>query len=264
MLEALEGNRSAAAEFFRAFLDGPLYIPERVQAQPMSDQPEYPNDFFYLLGLRAEDRTIIPAFSRPDLVSEWCGSSLRQKTMSGKELLGVVPEDWWVTVNPGLDVEKELSPWELDRLREGEPAFPELIAELFPLEARPTLSLEPVPEEEYRELVDVLRKEAENHSQINNLYLAREAVEENESDALPPILLGVEATCKSADQQKSIEDALQRAGSVTQIGAEPLRIRIGASLEGNLLLGAFTGIEPFYRRPSRGSVIENVKRFFAK
>lgn len=248
MVLALDGNRSATAKFFEQFLTDSLYVPERFQAMPVSDQPRYPNEFMNILGLEDGDRTIIPAFSRVNLIEEWCGQELQHKAITGRELLSLVPEEWWVTVNPGLDIEKELSPWELSQLKAGSSSIRILLEELYPPDQPEILEFEEVEETDYPELKKVIIKKAKEHPEISKLYLAK--IEEDEATVL---ILGVEASGEDVISTDELEDSLRRVIDLAQIGGDPVRIRIGDSVEGNLLLGAFSKVNPFYSAAKKQS-----------
>lgn len=246
MALALAGNREAAAEFYRALLAGPLFVPERYQSQPISLSPQYPNDFVNVLGVQDADRVIVPVFSDPSLIEQWFGSTLVFKTVSGHELLPLIPEGWWACIDPGEETEKELSPWELERMKGEEIA--EIIEEIFSEVGDDLLEVAPLGENEYPELRSSLLAAAQAEAIVRRVALLKErraGTEEKEER----ILVGIETSTAPAAKLRELENTLKPVVARCLIGAEPARIFAGEPAD-NPVLGIFRSTTPLFERKS--------------
>jgi len=247
MPAALNGDREAALLFFRAFLAGPLYVPERYQAHKLSDAPRYPSDLFNLLGLQDRERVIIPVFSRAEMIIQWCGNELSHTCLSGQALLERLPDEWWLCLNPGGEIEKEFSPWEARLLKKGPESIPEILEDLLQDTEPVPLNIETVSGEEMPELKKALQEAAGSLPGIEALYLLRENFTSPESDEVQTrLLIGAELNEQSAQEADSISKLLRDAGAPHRIGAEPLRVFAGHKEE--MAMRIFSVVEPFYRR----------------
>lgn len=243
---ACSGSREAAALFFEGLISGPLYVPDRHQKQPMSDQPSYPNDLVYMLGLRDVNRVIVPAFTRPEFIEEWCGQPLSYKKYSGDRLYSAIPADWWIVINPGTDIEKDLSPWEIERLKGGNDFVSELVEELFSEEETETLGVVLPDEDQLLDLKAELTAWAGEVTVIEKLFLLKE--ERRENQGLDRLLLGVQLSPEATDRAAEYKEEISRITGLHQIGSDPVSIYIGSDLDTGLTLGFFKDFPPFYSR----------------
>lgn len=240
---AVEGSESAQREFFEAFLEGPLFVPERYQRAPLSDAPQYPSDLVSMLGIQDHDRVVVPVFSTAPLIKEWCGTDLSFREHSGLSLCKVVPDGWWVCVNPGSELQKELSPWEIARLREGPESIDEIIAELQELPLA-QLELTPIAVDEHRALCDALATTADTLPELDRIYLAQEALSEAPEETR---LVVVAQLRPDVPPSEKVRTTLEAAAARAQIGDRPVRVWL-ATPNDALLLGPFQKIPPVFAR----------------
>jgi hypothetical protein len=250
--EASRGRADAIEAFFAALLAGPLYIPRRYQTYPMSDSPQYPNDFVDVLGIQDDDRVVVPAFSSPAGIESWCGNMLAFRSLNGKEAAEATPEEWWLVINPGSDVEKELSPWEITRLKDGEAALPELLAEaLADREVNP-MHVRPCKEGEFSELLTALKAYVEGDERILSVYTLVEEPEAATAESISTLLMGV--VVKSdvpGGDFASVQDEIEAPIAPYLIGGQSKKIFLGYDVTSSVMLGVFKGNVPFFTREKK-------------
>lgn len=245
---ASHGDREGMARFYRAFLSGPLFVPDRYQDPPLPASAEYPNDLVHVLGVRVQSRTLVPCFSSPDLLAEWSGRPLSFKTMTGQALLGAVPDEWWLCLNPGQEVEKEFSPWEITELRAGPESIPEVIDDLLKTETVRTVETVETGEADHPQLRAALREQARSEPAIAALYLLRERGEDAEGNETSTLLLGVAVSREAQARLEQITEALRTVARQKLIGDEEVRVLGGVESTESLMLRMFENSAPFYRR----------------
>jgi hypothetical protein len=257
MFDAFEGKKEGAVQFYNEFLAGPLFIPRRHQDHSLSDQPSYPNDLLDLLGLQAKERVIVPVFTAPELIESWCGIALKWRAISGKDLIQLLPDEWWITINPGLDIEKELSPWEIKQLTSGIDCIPELVEELFLENSFDSFNVAAVAPTEYPELCQALSEAVKEIPQVKRVVLLRE--ERTEEDQITSqLVVGVELDPTKDDHIKLINLKIRSVIDPFQIGSTPIRLRIADT--NSLILGVLNNSTHVYER-QKGSLLG---RFFGK
>lgn len=253
---ALGGDSQAGAIFFKAFLAGPLFVPERFQSAQLTHSPKYPNEFFGLLGVQGSDQVFIPAFSRPEYIEEWCGSKLSYQEMTGAALVERVPQDWWISINPGLDVEKELSPWEIEQLKYGEEAIDQIVQENFSSSESKLVRIEPIDQKDaphvFRE-IDSIKAD----SRVVKISVLKEVSEDLSGTTATTVLIGIELDINKRETEES-QIYFQRALGRAQIGAD--RVRVFSGLAGDPVLGIFLSAKPYFER----SFVQKLRSRFAK
>ncbi|MFM1847376.1 MAG: SseB protein N-terminal domain [Pseudomonadota bacterium] len=245
MFDALEGDGRAARLFFERLLESKFFVPERHQDRVLSDSPVYPNDLLNVLGIKAPGRVIVPVFTRSELIEAWCGVSLRHRTIGFPELLKILPDEWWVCLNPGAEVEKEISPWELGLLKGGTGVIDELIEEFNAENAAPTVQIRAPKEGEYGELQRGLSNVAENEKEIARLFILRE--DGGESRA-PIVLIGVECFSSERRVLDRIKGEIEAEAARGLIGGDSARVLVGGKETNNFALTLFSRAEPFFAR----------------
>lgn len=240
---ALHGDRRAALKFYQYFLAGPLFVPQRQQDMPLSDAPSYPDPFLNVLGLKGSEHVTVPVFSRPELIREWCGNSLKFRILSGRELTGLLPKEWWICVNPGLEIEKELSSWELDCLRAGDAGISAVIDELFDGEQGAPMEVMPVLPEEYQRLRETLIRISQQFKEVSRIFLLKEEGRDLDGEPLRHVLVGVEHPKLPLPRALEIRAYFKAASEEALIGSDSVRLFCG-SREDNPIFGIFAGFEP--------------------
>lgn len=246
LLLALGGDRTAAQNFFIELLNGPLFVPERYQAAKLSDAPDYPNDFVNILGIKDKDRVIVPAFSRPEVIREWCGQDLSYKALSGAKIIELIPADWWLCMNPGQEAEKEMSPWEINLLRGGEKNIPEILQEIFSQQAAKSIGTEAVAENDCQKLRAALVAAVRELPAVWRLYILRELALDSGENKVRTILIGAELGSDDTRIMENVQEKLRSVASINSIGDDPVKVLVGSNVSHSLTLGIFKGISPFY------------------
>lgn len=248
MQAALQGSRDAARTFYEALFEGPLYVPDRHQRLPLSDAPQYPNDLVHILGVQAPDRVVVPVFTNSAYVTSWCGAELEVKSFKGQQLFRTVPEDWWIVLNPGQDVEKEISPWEIGVLRPGPEGIDEVLDDLFAREVIDPLTVAPVEADDYKALQSGLLEIAPKVEGLDKIFLLKEHGRDIDGEEVTQILVGLQIDPKKPERLEPIRDELKQVIDRAQIGDDQAKILIGIDAEQGVALGVFKGVEPIYSR----------------
>ncbi len=255
MTKAMLGSRDATEEFYKRFLKGPVVVPERYQSPKIEETVTYPNEFTNILGLEDRGQVFVPAFTSAELMKDWCQMDLKYKTLSGQELLSLVPESWWVWLNPGSEVEKEFSPWEIQELKNGPAGIPAVLDEICAAEPAETISISQLGETEYQNTKNALVDLSSRTPEVNKLFLAKEECLNEDDQKTYTVLVGIETTACSALEIEKLKSSFQAAAEKTLIGGDPVKTFVGAG--GNsVILGLFRGIKPCYRK-SRLSLLSS-------
>ncbi|NDC38003.1 MAG: hypothetical protein EBZ48_08115 [Proteobacteria bacterium] len=262
LTSALDGGRDAVESFYSRLLGSGVFVPRRFQAMPLSDSPAYPNDLLDILGVQDKQRVVIPIFTRAELVQEWSGTSLAVRELAFPDLLGLVPEEWWVVLNPGCEVEKEFSPWELQQLKHGREALPMLVEESVFDESERGLNFSEAPME-FAELRERLVQFATSTPRIEALYLLQR--DRGEEQALPSLVVGVRASPMPDAEREQLRHEVVATAEQALIGAATVQVILGGALGSSMLDEVFRGFTPFFKR-QLGSVgiITKVLRWFGR
>lgn len=248
MQAALEGDRRSTGRFFELLLKCTVVVPERFQDVPLQHEPEYPNPFMNLLGIADGDRVIIPVFTRSELLKAWAGSELRHKTLAYESLVPLVPPGWWICLNPSADVEKELSPWEIEHLRAGPAAIELLVTELTASDEGGLVTLEELEPTDWPELQESLRRNAPSIAHLRALYVAKEEQEGYDSEPVYHLLVGAELDHEAGGDPEEVRSELRKLCNLATIGSDPARIFVGGPDTESLMLGPFQGLTPLWTR----------------
>ncbi|MCB0338611.1 MAG: SseB family protein [Bdellovibrionales bacterium] len=247
--KALDGDREATERVYLAFLNGPLYVPIRYQSIPFAPTAEYPNDLISIFAVRENDTTFVPVFSSPEQIEIWCERQLEFRCYTGADLCTIIPDGWWIALNPGADANKEISFWEIEQLRFGKDSIPTLLSE-YNLELVEQFSTEQIPLDQYPKLVKALSQEALNYPQIVRMHILREDAKNIDGEVVQSILVGIQVHCDEKSLLSSIEEKFSQIADRSQIGDHPVKVLLGNSSE-SLSLGIFKRSRPFYTRPLR-------------
>ena len=256
---ASQGDRDAARRLFESFLRGPLVIPRRFQAHPMSDAPVYPTELFDILGINDGGRTIVPVFGNIEQLQSWSGSSLIYRTMSGADLISLLPEGWWVCINPGTGIEKDLSPWELHEISKGPAGIAAVLEELESDGLEPLRRIVPLTQQDIPSIAAALIDYAKRNRWIRSLKVARAEHGSEHEEGEQRLLLGVEASRPpSSAEQQEVSD-LARAAA---IGESPLRLIFAFPGGDPFESSQLAAVDPIYlRRSAVISLLQRLKWF---
>jgi hypothetical protein len=243
---AESGDEDVFRSFFQALTSAQLIVPERNQDHPSKNQPRYPDPFLNILGVQQDERVLVPCFSSESALREWSGHSIRTRSLSINDLINLLPEGWWLVLNPGGEGEKELSPWEIDTIKGGEQNIDSLVQELMLEAPVRDLTWTEIDIQKYSGLKNVVVEIAQTLPEVRALYGAVENGTMLNDSAHSALVLGVLVLSVPPKRREEIHDTFSRIVSQTQIGDTEVKIRVGDSIQGNLLLGIFEGMKPFY------------------
>lgn len=249
---AAEGSRESAAEFFALFMHTLHVVPTKDQTEPFKNIAIYPNNFLNVLAITDKDRILVPAFSEAQHMNTWSSGATKSRTMTGRDLLNILPNDWWVIFNPGQELAKELSPWEISKLRGGIDGINEVLDDLFPKESIRPFEIGPLDLEKHAQLITGLKAAGATLDGVGSIFLAREHGENELGEELETILIGVVAASPqiSEGELNELSDQVRAAAERSLIGDPiPLKVFAGTSLN-NLTLELFRGLEPIYVQAS--------------
>lgn len=247
MHAAASGESAALQRFFEQLLLAKFFVPQRKQNASLKNIAEYPNDFFNFLALKFDERVFVPVFSRLDDIAQWAGSNLEYREVESVRLFELMPPEWWMVINPGAEVHKEISPWEIERLKNGKIEIAEIIAELQADQDFEGFSVETPQKDEFATLKSALSQKAQGNSDIAALYLLKEQGRAANDQTDQRLLLGFELVTDRQGTADAVRKELQLLADQLQIGAEKVRI-IFLSESDKSAKGIFMGVEPFYAK----------------
>lgn len=245
---ASDGEAEAVASFFEILLECTLYVPKRFQKAPLSNAPIYPNEFLDILGIQDGERVVVPVFTRENFVHDWSGQDFIVRSLRASDLFELMPDGWWIDLNPGSDVGKELSAWEVSELKLGREAIPSLVQELVADEVSQPIEIEFMSDQNKLPWMDVIVEFATSKEKILSLYFAREIRQTIEKEISHVFLIGIESAAESVEEMELLRDEIQALAEKELIGADPVRSYIGRSRDESVALGLFKNCPALYSR----------------
>jgi len=243
MDRAERGLPGALKEFYLQLLKTEVFLPTAIGSSADDPVREATSDSLNFLNVGDEKKQVIPIFSNKELAAEWSEQTVIGETKQFSSLLWTLPADSWLHLNPGGEVGKELSPWELALLKDGEEAVDEIV---FEMEGPTTLELDVEP------LRGMLEKELEALGQIVDVYTDIEEAfmlkVTRKEDETPKLYLGLKA---ASMPKKKRETFLAEIESFER--KLPAEFRIDEVVfdvedEQDFRAGLFNEMNPFYIR----------------
>ena len=260
---AEENSPEVLTAFFNELLTCTYLVPERQQDTPLKDPPPYPDPFLNLLAVQNKEDIFVPIFSSEARLAEWSGHSIRTRQLTLAGLIALLPAGWWIIVNPASEGEKDLSPWEIELLRGGVANIPALIEEILVEDVIQDIIFSAVPDAEFTELKNQLKEKATGIPEVQKLFLVRETGKTVSEKEISALILGVLTPQLPSARREEIQEQFGTLGAYVLIGAEKLKIRVGDSIDGNLMLGIFSGHVPFFEREASGFLAKLKKAFLS-
>lgn len=254
------GSAEALNRFYQTLLDAEVVVPDRSNSDSLkgSEGVDYPRSsipWFAVKsktsdveqGSKPEDRNIIPFFSSPTGIELWCGRPLNHSLILFKSFLQSVPEDWWLCLNPGSELEKEFSPWEIALLKQGIEALPEIIADWQDQRDHRSANVEPLAKEQYPLVVKCLEEfgSAEKKVRAISALLETSQTEDGESRS---ILIGCEVSGANETELIELTDRLNNVLRLTTIGEDPFRVFTSSEDHPDPFFSIFNYIPPVFER----------------
>jgi SseB protein N-terminal domain len=246
IVKASEGDINALRTFFEAFLAGPIFVLNRTQKIPLKNQADYTNSLCEILAVKEKDRAIVPVFSSIEHLESWTEQKLEYRSLSGIQLIESIPNEWWVCINPGQGIEKELSPWELQSLRFGKESIEEIIAENINSLEPETLDLVELPQEEYQTTISTLIQHAKNNSGIKKIFLAFNNLSNSTNSSLPDLIILAVLEKNTNSDLLACKNEIESALAPTLIGRATYKIFI-ENITSPFISGAFQNITPIWQ-----------------
>jgi hypothetical protein len=123
---ATEGNKKAAKKFYQYLWESEVYIPVKLNAAHEHDKHKN-----WVIA-DDEERRILPIFSSKENLQDWSADSFNHVKKKFKTFLWLAPDDTWLHFECGQEYSKEISPWELEQLKnDGVDAFDEILDEVL-------------------------------------------------------------------------------------------------------------------------------------
>lgn len=189
LIEAAGGNKEAVQAFLAQLLKSEVYVP--LQSVPIvnpSDESSpitaVATDKFVFVNHHG--RRVLPIFTSEQLVAEWTEQEQPVIAKPFHALLWLIQKEQWLHLDPGSDIGKEFSPWEIALLRQGEEALEEIVADLLE-DNQEVLGVEEIPPE-YAALKKQLRTTVEVYAEIEEAFLIA-GKEEETREPFPIVLL---------------------------------------------------------------------------
>ncbi len=114
--QAADGQTGAVEVFFLKLLEGKVFV-------PLSPGGGY-------AMVEYQGTSTLPIFTEERFVAEWAEAETQTSEEDFKRILHRLPEDAWLYLNPAQEIGKELTPWEVEQLKRGPEAIPDLAAAL--------------------------------------------------------------------------------------------------------------------------------------
>jgi hypothetical protein len=252
--EAFEGNRSSCEQFLRQFLDTELIVPDRHQSNIQSTNPEPFSPFYPFFSYEFEGETFIPCFEKEEQLTEWCSKPLTYRRSLGLRLIDLIPPNCWLVFNPGSEVEKPFSPWELSLLRLGsDEAIAEVISELFDTPTEELLDANVLFSEEHPQLFAELQKICENRPQIDKAWILEVGLIQDSDTPANEVLVGFLVTKNLKNELKETEidelqATLQNLLAPLMIGRGSLRVVVLTEISEGIFGPLFKAHAPVFDR----------------
>lgn len=195
LLGAAADDRPGAVEaFFECLLRSSIYIPlttpvapDQIEQQDAAPSASIAGDGLgkhNFVTVQYDGRECVPIFSEKPFVEDWADRELACAYKPFKTVLWLLSADSWMYLNPSQEIGKELTDWEIDLLKRGAEAIPELAAgvrdePLTEIEVRADAGLYP---EFKKKLLPIL----ELYPELEQAFLV--AVKEGGSDAEKPMI----------------------------------------------------------------------------
>lgn len=257
-------NRAEGVErFYLTLLDSTVWVPLKLggsaRGQPLVGEGQ--GHISEFLSVEAEGRQIIPIFSGEEFVDLWAEREQPKAAKAFRSLLWLLSADVWLHLDPGQEFGKEISPWEISRLKEGINAVQELVSDAA--EGRGSVELEiSALTPEFDELKKTLREILEIYESVEEAFLI--GVKEEDDSNLNP-LLGLKLTeLPPARREALCRELIDTAARTLPSRYLSVADDLGDQRSPNQQL--FAGCRPFYIAqkqlpPKTISLVERLRSF---
>lgn len=240
------GKADRIREFLKELLKSQVFIPlspkTKNDLEPFEVKiGENTAEALGYLHVEHEGRKLIPIFSEQAFLNAWSPKAelASVKKEFAKLLLGIGSESW-IHLNPGQNVGKEFSPWEIGLLKGGEEAIEELVNELCDVA---DLGVEVDIHNQFPELQGQFRAVLEIYPELKEAFLI--AMREGETAPWKP-LLGIKRNELKKSKLKYIQEEFKNIAET--VLPEKIDLIVVDDLENANSFHAklFEGAKPFY------------------
>ena len=188
---ACEGERSDVITFLKAFKNAVIIVPEKEQSPSFNFLPPYPDRPLNILAVQDGNNIVVPVFSDPALVEKWSTHPLKVRSLRSLELIKLLPENWHIALNPSDEYRKDFSPWELNKLTEGDEEISEIATELESEHGVEPLEVRKLASTEFIEVKTALKQMHSANTDLRDIYFAIETGKTYEDSTIETLLVGL-------------------------------------------------------------------------
>ena len=248
MLEAAAaGNRKAAERFYRYLWTLEVYIPVKMTSKRDHDPRE---DF---VVVEHEGKQIIPIFSSEENFKQWSEGTCNFVKKEFKSFLWLIPCEAWLHFDNGQEYGKEMSPWELEQLKDGGvSAVNDILNEVLGTDESQVV-IYPLAEDEKwlrQELIYIL----ESYPAIQEAFLIKikleqgvgEEVNSKNSNEKPQIVLGIKHDSLSEEKLQRLNEDIEQFSIAKFENKSVLMLVPDLHLPSSIYRSWFTDTVPFY------------------
>ena len=245
LIRAASGDVAAAKAFYLGLLQAEVFGLLNAERQETSLQVGVSGEtqqHWNFVRVREGQRALLPIFFSQQLASDWSEDRFAVSKRSFAQLIETVGEGEWMIINPGEDVGKELSPWEIQCLRQGPETVDELISEL---EYLPNLE---VDVDRSSDLCPRFREQArtilDQYPEVTEAFLIQATTREEQETQRT--LVGLHTADLTAVREQLLLEELQSLAHNSSEVSGRLTIVSDLNQRANPNVILFDGATPFY------------------
>ena len=248
LLEAAAvGNRKAAKKFYNYLWTLEVYIPVKMTSRHDHDPRE---DF---ISVEHEGKRIIPIFSSEENLSQWNESACNFVKKEFKSFLWLIPDETWLHFDGGQECGKEISPWELERLKDGGTAtLDDILDEVLGVDES-QVAIYPLAEEDKpirQELIYIL----ESYPAIKEAFLIKIKLEHGDckgvstenNDKNMQLVLGIKHESLSEEKLQRLNEDIEQFSASKFENKSTLMLVSNLHLTNSIYRSWFADAIPFY------------------
>ena len=248
LLEAAAvGNRKAAEKFYHYLWTLEVYIPVKMTSR----REHAPGEDFVMV--EHEGNQIIPIFSSEENFKQWSEGVCNFVKKEFKSFLWLVPKETWLHFDSGLEYGKEMSPWELEQLKDGGVnAFEDILNEVLGVDES-QVAIYPLEDDEKwlrQELIYIL----ESYPAIQEAFLIKIKLERGEdvgtdsknSNQKPQIVLGIRHDSLSEEKLQQLNEDIEQFSTAKFDNKSALMLIQDLHLPSSIYRSWFADTVPFY------------------
>jgi hypothetical protein len=269
--QAADGEEAAMQRFFEGLLSGSLFVVMRVgfNRDSVNRAPVIGQSHLATLGLltvQYEGVEALPIFTEESFAQTWTEAEVSVERRDFKTLLNLVG-DSWMYLNPGQEVGKEITNWEIEQLRRGPDAIPDLVRELIEGEMGPSFEVRS-GQEYFPGFVEKLNSVFELAPELEEAYFA--AMFEDDSQSPIPTL-GLKYRSIKAEKRGYLREELKQVSE--DLLPQHTQLFLVDDLEHKQSPNwrLFEEVQPFYRstaavarQTAKPSIVGRVRSLFVR